>query len=99
MKIADLRLLDEQGLLRQRQTIVGELASLKFRHASGQLDDTATIARSRRALARVNTLIRERERVAGLHKGGLAAKIGKLEDGDSAFTTFRNRLGGVAENG
>ena len=99
MKIADLRVLDENGLLRQRQTVIEELAVLKFRHASGQLDDTATIARSRQVLARVNTVIRERERAVGLHKGGLAAKIGKLDEGDSAFAAFRNRLSGTAENG
>ena len=38
-----------------------ELFNLRFRHASGQLDNPMTIAACKKDIARVNTVIRERE--------------------------------------
>jgi large subunit ribosomal protein L29 len=99
MKIDELRTLDDKGLLLHRQDLVGELASLRFNHATGQLDNTSRLKTLRRELARVNTLIRMREADAGLHKGGLVAKIGKLDGGQSAFAAFRDRLSAAVENG
>ena len=100
MKIEDLRTLDDKGLLLRRQDIVGELTSLKFQHATGQLDDTTSIKRLRRSLARVNTIIRQREVEGGLVKGSLAAKVGKLDESQSAFAAFRERFNAApAENG
>ena len=41
-----------------------EALNLRFRNATGQLDNTAEIKRVRRQIARINTLIRQREIVA-----------------------------------
>jgi large subunit ribosomal protein L29 len=38
-----------------------EALNLRFRNATGQLDNTAEIKRVRRRIARINTLIRQRE--------------------------------------
>jgi large subunit ribosomal protein L29 len=38
-----------------------EALNLRFRNATGQLDNTAEIRRVRRQIARINTLIRQRE--------------------------------------
>ena len=38
-----------------------ELFNLRFRHASGQLENPMTIAACKKDIARVNTVIRERE--------------------------------------
>jgi large subunit ribosomal protein L29 len=38
-----------------------EALNLRFRNATGQLDNTAEIRKVRRQIARINTLIRERE--------------------------------------
>ena len=38
-----------------------EALNLRFRNATGQLDNTAEIKRVRRQIARINTLIRPRE--------------------------------------
>ena len=38
-----------------------EALNLRFRNATGQLDNTAEIKRVRRQIARINTLIRQRE--------------------------------------
>lgn len=99
MNNEELRTLDDKGLLLRRQDMVGELASLRFQHATGQLDNTARLRALRRSLARVNTVIRQREAETGLHKGGLASKVGKLDEGDSAFAAFRKRMTIALENG
>lgn len=38
-----------------------EALNLRFRNATGQLENTAEIRRVRRQIARINTLIRQRE--------------------------------------
>jgi large subunit ribosomal protein L29 len=38
-----------------------EALNLRFRNATGQLDNTAEITRVRRQIARINTVIRQRE--------------------------------------
>jgi large subunit ribosomal protein L29 len=38
-----------------------EALNLRFRNATGQLENTAEIKRVRRQIARINTLIRQRE--------------------------------------
>jgi large subunit ribosomal protein L29 len=53
MKLGDL--LDE---LRESKQ---EALNLRFRNATGQLDNTAEIKRVRRQIARINTFIRMRE--------------------------------------
>jgi len=97
MNTADVRTLDPKGLLLRRQDLIGELATLQFQHATGQLDNTSALRRVRKDLARVNTVIRERELDEGLTKGSLAATVGKLDAGDSAFAAFRKRMSAVAE--
>ncbi len=47
MNTADLRTLDDKGLLLRRQDLLGELASLKFRNGTGQLDQTAGLRGAR----------------------------------------------------
>jgi large subunit ribosomal protein L29 len=41
-----------------------EALNLRFRNATGQLDNTAEIGKVRKQIARINTLIRQREIVA-----------------------------------
>ena len=94
MNIADLRAFDDKGLLLRRQDLLGEATSLRFRHATGQLDNPAQLRTTRRAIARVNTVIRERERERGLGAGGLAQAVGKLEPEETAFGVFRSRFSG-----
>ncbi len=99
MNTADLRTLDDKGLLLRRQDLLGELASLKFRNGTGQLDQTAGLKGARRALARVNTLIRERELEKSLSKGGLEREVGSLEDEGAVAAAFRRHMGHAGENG
>jgi len=94
---SELRTLDDKGLLLRRQDLIGELTSLKFQAATGQLENTASTKAVRRALARVETIIREREREQEMAKGGLALAAGKLDSNQSAFSAFRKFMGTKAE--
>ncbi len=93
MNAADLRTLDDKGLLLRQQDLLGELTSMKFQQATGQLDDTAALKAVRRSLARVNTIVREREREQALPQGGLAAQVGPLDSEGSVFAAFRKFMG------
>ena len=56
--LADLslgELIDELKATKQ------EALNLRFRNATGQLDNTAEIGKVRKQIARINTLIRQRE--------------------------------------
>ena len=99
MNVNDLRTLDDKGLLLRRQDLLGELASLKFRNGTGQLDQTAGLKGARRALARVNTIIRERELDKGLGKGSLEREVGSLDAEGSVAAAFRRHMGHTSENG
>ena len=99
MNTSDLRTLDDKGLILRRQDLLGELASLKFRNGTGQLEQTAGLKGARRALARVNTLIREREMGKNLSQGGLEREVGSLEDEGAVAAAFRRHMGHAGENG
>ena len=99
MNTTDLRTLDDKGLLLRRQDLLGELASLMFRNGTGQLEQTAGLRGARRALARVNTLIRERELERSLSKGGLEREVGSLEGEGAVSAAFRRHMGHTGENG
>ncbi|NDD87324.1 MAG: 50S ribosomal protein L29, partial [Actinobacteria bacterium] len=46
-----------------------EALNLRFRHATGQLDNTAELGKVKQAIARINTLIRQREIAAAESAG------------------------------
>ena len=48
-------------LIEELRATKHEALNLRFRNATGQLDNTAEIGRVRRQIARINTLIRQRE--------------------------------------
>jgi large subunit ribosomal protein L29 len=57
-KLAEMNLAELVAELRETKH---EALNLRFRNATGQLDNTAEITRVRRQIARINTLIRQRE--------------------------------------
>lgn len=61
MKPSELRGLSDQELRAKENETAQELFRLRFRHASGQLDNTARLRQLRRELARIKTLLKERE--------------------------------------
>jgi len=62
-ELTELREMDLATLVELRAT-KQEALNLRFRNATGQLDDTAAITKARRQIARISMLIREREIVA-----------------------------------
>ena len=57
-RLADMNLAE---LVDELRATKHEALNLRFRNATGQLDNTAEISRVRRQIARINTLIRQRE--------------------------------------
>jgi large subunit ribosomal protein L29 len=57
----DLNDMDLGQLLDELRATKQEALNLRFRNATGQLENTAEITKSRRQIARINTLIRQRE--------------------------------------
>ncbi len=69
MNAKEIRDLEHAELDKQIATLRKDLFGLRFANATGELDDTAGIARARRDLARALTVARERELVAGQSVG------------------------------
>jgi large subunit ribosomal protein L29 len=60
MKAGDLRDLSDTELREHIRTVRRELFGLRFQHATGELDNTAGLARAKRDVARALTIAREK---------------------------------------
>ena len=60
MKAADVHALGDQDLVQAVKDAREEAFGLRFRHATGELENTAALGASRRDLARLVTIARER---------------------------------------
>jgi large subunit ribosomal protein L29 len=63
MKIKEIRDLGINELNQKNSEIHEELFRLKIRHASGQLESPASLGRLRRDIARIKTVLKEKEAV------------------------------------
>jgi len=61
MKISEVRGLGINELQIKNREVTEELFRLKIRHASGQLESTATLGRLRKDIARIATVLKEKE--------------------------------------
>ena len=61
MKVAELRVLEEDELSGRLRTARRELYELRFKHAVGQLENASQISKVRHDIARIMTVLRERE--------------------------------------
>jgi large subunit ribosomal protein L29 len=57
----DLRDVDDSELLTRLKEAKQELFNLRFQNVTGQLDNPARLGQVRKDVARINTLLRERE--------------------------------------
>jgi large subunit ribosomal protein L29 len=71
MRAAELRDLSNNELSEHIRTVRRDLFGLRFQHATGELDNTARLARAKREVARVLTILHERE---------MNAEIGQAEE-------------------
>jgi large subunit ribosomal protein L29 len=60
-KTADIKDLDLASLVDELRNAKQEALNLRFRNATGQLENTAAMRKNRRQIGRINTLIRQRE--------------------------------------
>ena len=60
MKGKELHNMTDEELKSKLGELKSELFNLRFRHASGQLDNPMTFAACKKDIARVNTVLRER---------------------------------------
>lgn len=58
---SELRELGDEDLVRQLAEAGEELFNLRFQNATGQLDSYSRLKQVRRDVARINTVLRERE--------------------------------------
>ena len=65
MKPAELKELTIEELGQKEQELTEELFNLKIQHATGQLENTARIDHVKRDIARVKTILRQRQLVSG----------------------------------
>ena len=61
MTVQDIRNTETQELLNKVEEYKKELFGLRFQQATGQLENTARIRTVRKNIARIKTIIRERE--------------------------------------
>lgn len=67
--ITDLRDMDLASLVAELRACKQEALNLRFRNATGQLDKHDELPKVRRQIARINTLIRQREIIAAESAG------------------------------
>ena len=61
MKVDDLRVLEADELGMRLRTARRELYELRFKHAVGQLENSSQISKVRHDIARIMTVLRERD--------------------------------------
>ena len=64
MKASDLRSRTVDELTEEVDTLGREIFNLRFQRASGQLENTARVRQVRRDIARIKTILGERQRAA-----------------------------------
>lgn len=61
VKSSEIRELNDDALVTRLAEAKEELFNLRFQHATGELDNTARLGQVRRDVARIETILRERE--------------------------------------
>ncbi|MBS5115907.1 MAG: 50S ribosomal protein L29 [Erysipelotrichaceae bacterium] len=61
MKVQEIRNIETQELLNKVEEFKKELFELRFQQATGQLENTARVRQVRKSIAKIKTVIRERE--------------------------------------
>jgi len=77
MQINELRSKSDEELVQELNQLNVRLQSDRLRHRLGKLVNTSTLKQSRRDIARVQMLLSEREKQAGLNPGSLYGKYGR----------------------
>ncbi|KYO63923.1 MULTISPECIES: 50S ribosomal protein L29 [Thermovenabulum] len=68
MKAKQIREMSDQELVQKLKELKGELFNLRFQKAVGQLDNPMRIREVKKTIARIKTIMTERERQAKAQK-------------------------------
>jgi large subunit ribosomal protein L29 len=71
MAAVDIKALSDEALVHHELQLERDLVRKNFAHATNQLEDTASVKKVRRAIARIRTEQRSRELANGLGKDAL----------------------------
>jgi len=69
MRASEIRNLNEAEVARKLDEAHQELFNLRFQYSTGQLKNTARLSQVKREIARLRTILRERELAAALGQG------------------------------
>lgn len=61
LNLKELRAMDDATMLAEIENLKKELFDLRFKHATGQLENTARLYNVRKTIARMKTILTERE--------------------------------------
>ena len=87
-KTTELREMDPDELEGMLADARQELFNLRFQHVTGQLDNYSRLGQVRREIARVNTILRERE-IEWAEAGDEAETADEVDDGDPGVDAAR----------
>ena len=73
MKANELNALSDEQLVHKGLELERSLLTQTFRHRLGQLENTSVLGKTRKDIARVQTVITAREHAQGVNKGTLVA--------------------------
>ena len=71
MKAKEIKEMTNDELVAKLDSLKEELFNLRFRHATGQLENPVVIRNTKRDIARIKTEIRAREIKANVFSGGV----------------------------
>jgi large subunit ribosomal protein L29 len=57
----EIREMDNEAILKEIDNLKREMFDLRFKHATGQLENTARLSTVRKTIARMKTIMSERE--------------------------------------
>ena len=63
MKATEIRELSPQEIEQKRDELREEMFNLRFQHGIGQLENTAKLKQIKRDIARVETILREKQQI------------------------------------
>ena len=61
MRIEEIRKLSNEDIQKEIQSLKAKLFNLRFKQATGQLENTADIRTTRKTIARLSTVLNERK--------------------------------------
>lgn len=96
MKIVDIRNLTDEQLVHEELRIERAIIAARFRHGTGQLDDTSQFRKLRKDVARLRTVQREREVAQALpsdtlrnrHRGSFKPEAAPAAGGEGTSSGF-----------